>query len=542
VAISGNTVVVGAFAEDGSGTGVNPADNDLAYDAGAAFVFVKNGPTWSQQAYLKASNTQDGDFFGRSVGISGETIIVAAPNEDGSGSGVNPASNESLLDSGAAYVYTRSGVIWSQQAYLKASNPGQDDYFGYAVAISGDVCAVGAIWESTSGTGTNPPPDELALSAGATYVYSRSGATWSQTEFLKASNADAGDLFGCAVAISSGTILIGAPYALIGGAAYIFDTPVAEISVQQGGSPVETGGSRGFGGVVENTTADMTFTITNQGWTNLVLGGTPKVAVGGFHPSLFTVTTPPISPVLPNQSTTFTVRFAPTTSGIKSATLTIPNNDPNESPYQIDIGGIGVNFTTDFDNDGLNDASEVQMAVFGFDWQVAQPALVNTYYSSANGAGLYSQSQLNDSRAEGRNDVTSAPNTYGLYTATQFNANRLAGQTDVTSAPNTFNLYTAAQFNANRTAGQTDVTGDPNAFSLYTLSQVQALNVGGPLLQRNPTTGAFTLTIGVEKSTNLTTFSPFPMSAPQLSVDAQGRLRFEFTSPGNAAFFRVRAQ
>ncbi|HBJ86379.1 MAG TPA: hypothetical protein DDZ88_21490, partial [Verrucomicrobiales bacterium] len=149
VAISGDTLVVGAYGEDGSGTGVNPASNNLTSGAGAAYVFVRNGTTWSQQAYLKASTT-GADAFGQTVAVAGDTVIVGAPFEDGSGTGVNPASNELMTDSGAAYVFVRVGTNWSQQAYLKASNTGSTDRFGNFVDVSGDTVVVASYQEDGS--------------------------------------------------------------------------------------------------------------------------------------------------------------------------------------------------------------------------------------------------------------------------------------------------------------------------------------------------------------------------------------------------------
>jgi hypothetical protein len=102
--------------------------------------------------------------------------------------------------------------------------------------------------------------------------------------------------------------------------------------------------------------------------------------------------------------------------------------------------------------------------------------------------------------------------------------------------------YTQAQFAANRGAGISDVTNAPNTYGLYTTAQVQALNLGTPLLQLNPTNGLFTLTIGVQKSTNLTDYSLFPLTTPQVNVNAQGKLEVQFSPPGNAAFFRLQAQ
>src|SRR5690606_11149966 len=114
-------------------------------EAGAAYVFVRSGSTWSQQAYLKASNTGAGDLFGSAIAISGDTVIVGASQEDSAGRGVNDdESGNGSTDSGAAYVFTRSGTSWSQQAYLKASNSSEAIRFGYAVAPSGDLALVGA--------------------------------------------------------------------------------------------------------------------------------------------------------------------------------------------------------------------------------------------------------------------------------------------------------------------------------------------------------------------------------------------------------------
>jgi hypothetical protein len=81
-----------------------------------------------------------------------------------------------------------------------------------------------------------------------------------------------------------------------------------------------------------------------------------------------------------------------------------------------------------------------------------------------------------------------------------------------------------------------------NASGFYSTAQVQALNVGVPLIQRNPTTGQFTLTIGVEKSTDLSTFNPFPLTSPETIINGTGKLEFRFTVPDNAAFFRLQSQ
>lgn len=212
-AISGETLVIGAFGEFSIATGVNGNQGDhSAENAGAAYVFVRNGTAWSQQAYLKASNTAFDDKFGFTVGASGDTIVVGAPHEDSNATGINGnQSDNSSPQAGAAYVFTRSGNIWSQQAYLKASNSGMQDWFGHAVAVSGDTVAVGALGEGSDATGINGSGNnDNAPSAGAAYIFVRSGTAWSQQAYLKASNTGAGDLFGRAVAVSGNTVVAGA--------------------------------------------------------------------------------------------------------------------------------------------------------------------------------------------------------------------------------------------------------------------------------------------------------------------------------------------
>ncbi len=215
VALSDDTVVVGTPNEDNAATGVNgnQADNS-AIDSGAAYVFVRNGTTWSQQAYLKASNTGSSDYFGTSVAICGDTVLVGAPGEASAATGVDGnQSDNTAAAAGAAYVFVRSGSTWEQQAYLKASNTSTGDVFGWSVAISSDTVVVGAYQEGSAATGVNGnQADNTAFSAGAAYVFVRSGATWSQQAYLKASNTGIADRFAYSVAVSGETVAVGAPF------------------------------------------------------------------------------------------------------------------------------------------------------------------------------------------------------------------------------------------------------------------------------------------------------------------------------------------
>jgi FG-GAP repeat len=211
VAVSGDTVVVAAYGEDSAASGVNGSQANGLDTAGAAYVFNRHGSTWSQQAYLKASNPDAFDFFGWSVAVSGDTVVVGAYGEDSAASGVNGNQANGLGSAGAAYVFNRSGSTWSQQAYLKASNPDANDYFGISVAVFGDTVVVGAYGEDSAASGVNGNQANGLGSAGAAYVFNRSGGTWSQQAYLKASNPGFADDFGDSVAVSGDTVVVGAP-------------------------------------------------------------------------------------------------------------------------------------------------------------------------------------------------------------------------------------------------------------------------------------------------------------------------------------------
>jgi drug/metabolite transporter superfamily protein YnfA len=214
VALSGDTIVVGAPEESSAATDINGDQNDNSeYGSGAAYVFTRAGGTWSQQVYLKASNTEEYDRFGRSVALSGDTVVVGAPEESSAATGVNgDQSDNSAFYSGAAYVFVRAGGIWSQQAYLKASNTEEYDSFGVSVALSGDTIAVGAPEESSIATGVDGVQnDDSASYSGAAYVFVRTGGIWSQQAYLKASNTEEYDSFGVSVALSGDTVVVGAP-------------------------------------------------------------------------------------------------------------------------------------------------------------------------------------------------------------------------------------------------------------------------------------------------------------------------------------------
>jgi trimeric autotransporter adhesin len=226
-----DTLAVGAPEEDSSATGVdgNQLDENAA-DSGAVYVFRRTGTDWAQEAYIKASNTEEFDEFGVGVALYGDTLAVSAYLEDSGAPGVGGEQGDrSAIDSGAVYVFRRTGTEWAQEAYVKASNPGDNDQFGWKIALWEDTLAVSALLEDSSATGVNGNQgDNAASDSGAVYVFRHDGASWAQDVYLKASNTGAGDQFGASLALAGNVLVAGAP---------LEDSRGTE----QGGSPDENG-------------------------------------------------------------------------------------------------------------------------------------------------------------------------------------------------------------------------------------------------------------------------------------------------------------
>jgi len=221
---------VGTYLEDNSSTAIDNSDNGSITDAGtasnsgAAYVFKKDGENWVQDAYLKASNAEADDFFGNSVAVSEGLIVVGGRGEGNSSTAIDNSDNGSITDagttsqSGAAYVFKKDGGNWVQDAYLKASNAGDSDWFGNSVAISGELIVVGALQEANSSTAIDNTDNGsitdagTASQSGAAYVFKKDGGNWVQDAYLKASNTGVSDAFGRSVAVSGGLIVVGAHY------------------------------------------------------------------------------------------------------------------------------------------------------------------------------------------------------------------------------------------------------------------------------------------------------------------------------------------
>ena len=223
VAISGTTMVIGAR-----------NDSTTASQAGAAVVYVRSGTNWTQQAKLLANDGALGDKFGYSVAVSDNTIVIGAYNDDGT-----------FADTGSAYVFIRTGTTWTQQQKLTAGDGTASDEFGNAVAIQGDVIAVGAHFADL--------PSNAA--SGSVYLFQRSGTAWTSTQklipipgpfpvpagfvqkpFVNYSPI-LGDHFGESIAMNSGKMAVGASTsdlpATSAGAVYVFAEGGGTYALQQ---------------------------------------------------------------------------------------------------------------------------------------------------------------------------------------------------------------------------------------------------------------------------------------------------------------------
>src|SRR5690606_25995210 len=187
-------------------------DNGGISDSGAAYVFRLAGGRWTQEAYLKASNAGIEDHFGRSLSLAGDALAVGARFEDSSASGVNgEQEDDGLVNSGAVYVFRRAGSEWSQEAYLKASNPGYEDNFGVSLALEGDLLAVGAPYEDSGATGVDGnQANDSTQDSGAVYMFRRTDDAWAQEAYIKASNTGDADNFGWSVALAGDLLAVGA--------------------------------------------------------------------------------------------------------------------------------------------------------------------------------------------------------------------------------------------------------------------------------------------------------------------------------------------
>jgi hypothetical protein len=199
-----------------------------APDAGSAYVFKREGASWTQQAKLTASDGAEGDAFGISVAVAGQTVIVGADMDDDMGQ-----------DSGSAYVFVQDGSAWVEEAKLLAKDGQKGDQFGASVAISGNIAVVGA-----------PGADLAGTDLGAAYVFRYNGGNWNEGDKLIAGDGKEGDLFGASVSISADYVVVGAPGADGSGALYIFKFDGSRWILEGKVNPADAAPGQDFGGSV----------------------------------------------------------------------------------------------------------------------------------------------------------------------------------------------------------------------------------------------------------------------------------------------------
>jgi len=231
ISVSGDTAVIGAR-----------KDNEVAEGAGAGYVFTHSGNSWTQQAKLTASDGMATDFLGKSVSISGDTIILGAPNGCVPNSPFSSCQSIDLYAGNKAYVFVRDGGSWTEQAKLTSSTGDVGDFFGMST-IFDDTVIIGADGDDDSG-----------LDAGAAYLFTRTDGVWTESAKFYASDGQDNEWFGAQVAMDGDSVLIAAPIAFQPdsrpGSAYVFDlgsgeTPVGNdivvepVTVDSDGEPVE---------------------------------------------------------------------------------------------------------------------------------------------------------------------------------------------------------------------------------------------------------------------------------------------------------------
>ena len=210
LAAAGGELIASAPWEDSAS---RDGDDNSAANSGALYTFAEGAEGWTQQAYIKADPVVAGEFFGASLAVWGDTLVIGAP-------GLDPlqwyGGTVVASRSGAVYVFERQNGAWSQVQRLVPSESAAGDVFGYKVELRDDTLLVGAPGDSARGV----------LRSGAAYVFRREGATWQQQHRLQAPEARDGSMFGLSLLIADDQILVGAPNESARadkvGAAYVF--------------------------------------------------------------------------------------------------------------------------------------------------------------------------------------------------------------------------------------------------------------------------------------------------------------------------------
>ncbi|MEN8130027.1 MAG: choice-of-anchor D domain-containing protein [Pseudomonadota bacterium] len=431
LALSGDTVVVGAYGDD-----------DMGDSSGSAYVFTRDSAgLWSLQQKLLASHDTSGENFGRSVGLDGDTAVISAIGYD---------YNGTLIDSGMAYVFTRdSAGVWSEQGALIPSDNADYNQFGKSVAVSGDTLVVGCSGD-----------DQIAYNTGAAYVFTRdTGGVWSEWQKLIASDASYNESFGFAVDLDGDNLVVGAylddDNGTDSGSAYVFTRDAGGVWSEQlkllasdglaydyfggygtkavgiSGSTVIGGaalhdtllgantgaaylfeilpGSDGpdisltpsaidFGDVMVGQSAEQLVTVSNFGTAELMLfdialaNGVDYSQINDCPASL-----------LPAEACQIAVTFAPTLDGVLTDTLTVLSDDPDQSSTSVTLSGSGITLLPDLTVTGISTPRTLTVG------KLANLGMTIANQGSADVIGSYWVSLYLDNNLIAAEYVTDAP-------------------------------------------------------------------------------------------------------------------------------------
>jgi hypothetical protein len=403
---------------------------------------------------VKSSNPGEVDSFGGAVAISGDTIVVGAASEDSNAVGVNgDQSNELSMDSGAAYVFSRSSGSWAQVAYLKTSNTMQQlANFGCSVAIDGTIVLVGARNESSNAVGINGDGNNrLTSRSGAAYAFALQDGQWTHHAFIKNEQILGRVHLGSSVAVGSSTLVVGAPLENSSGTginpAYDdgeFGSGAAFIFPSSPGPPAITGVARGDG------LLSITFTAASSGGSPLTNYQYSIDDGANFTARSPAATTSPIVIAGLTNGTTYSVRIRAVNASGVGASSSSSEGTPSTTPAAPTITGIT--------------ASDGQLSVAFTAGATGGSALTNYEYSTDNGVSFTARSPVS----------TTSPLVIGaLSNGTTYavrvravNANGSGSPSDPVSAtPRPVPTVTAVMPNAGATSGGNRVTVSGTGFT-----------------------------------------------------------------------------
>ncbi len=488
VDVSGDSLAVGTLA-------------DMAY------VFTRSASTWSQQQTIQSDDLVAGDSFGSALAIEGDYLVVGA-NFDDTASG---------SDAGSAYVFLRSGGIWSQQQQLTASNGAVVDYFGSAIDLSNDTVVVGAYSHD----------HDSRLNSGSAYVFVRSGSTWSEQQILAAESPWSGDEFGASVAIAGNHVLIGSPkddwvkrmpddsiqLQNEAGSAHLYSRVDGVWSLQR--MFVAPDGESGdfFGNAValsENTA--LVGAYVDDGFVG--------VNEGSVH--VFDIQRIELS------SQTFSESIWPSQL---IAYLTVGGNDEDWSFSLTSGDGADDNdlFSVPYGYNVLVSGS----SGFDFEQQATLSIRVRAYKVGTTLEDTFILTLLDDRTEDADGDGLSEAEEEDSYGTSDLiwddDGDGIPGGTEVSvglnPAVDNSDLVNAIQ-------------SQPTEFGV----DMDALSLGQPVLMRNHDTDSYTLILSLKKSTDLSQFDDMPMSAPEISVNADGDVEFNFSGDENTGFYRIEVE